>query len=420
MVRWRAGSVWLAMWTVDGFLFHLDSTVYSVFLILQVGLDPLQLVLMGTILEVSYLLFEVPTGIVADTFSRKWSIVIGYVGTGIAFVMLGSADSFGVAALSQVLYGVSATFVSGADVAWLTDEVGEEAARPLYVRSEQFFNGGALVGIAGSVALASIALRLPILVCGLGYAALGLALAVGMTETRYPARDAETKLRHSMRVTLRDAIRQVRAHHVLLLILATAALHGASTEGWDRLSDLQLLRGIGLPSLGDLEPIVWFGILDGVGLVLGIGALSYVRRRGHLEGHGLVAKLLALVDVLLIASVVGFAFVGSFWWAAILFWIVGGLRSLRGPVFTAWINQGLDPATRATINSMGGQADAVGQAMAGPVVGGVGRAVSVPWALSLAGLLRLPILFLYLRAIRRGTVGTVAPDAMDQEIDLAD
>lgn len=408
------------MWTVDGFLFHLDSTVYSVFLILQVGLDPLQLVLMGTILEVSYLLFEVPTGIVADTVSRKWSIVIGYVGTGIAFVMLGSADSFGVAALSQVLYGVSATFVSGADVAWLTDEVGEDAARPLYVRSEQFFNGGALAGIAGSVALASIALRLPILVCGVGYAALGMALAVGMKETRRPTRDAGAKLRHSMRVTLRDVVRQVRAHHVLLLILATAALHGASTEGWDRLSDLQLLRGIGLPSLGDLEPIVWFGILDGVGLVLGIAALAYVRRRGHLEDHGLVAKLLALVDVLLVASVVGFAFVGSFWWAAILFWIVGGLRSLRGPVFTAWINQGLDPATRATINSMGGQADAVGQAMAGPVVGGVGRAVSVPWALSLAGLLRLPILFLYLRAIRRGTVGTVALDAMDQEIDLAD
>jgi DHA3 family tetracycline resistance protein-like MFS transporter len=408
------------MWTVDGFLFHLDSTVYSVFLIIQVGLDPLQLVLMGTILEVSYLLFEVPTGVVADTVSRKWSIVIGYVGTGIAFVMLGSADSFGDAALSQVLYGVSATFVSGADVAWLTDEVGGDAARPLYVRSEQFFNGGALVGIAGSVALASIALRLPILVCGLGYAALGLALAFGMTETRRPTRDAGAKLRHSMRVTLRDAVRQVRAHHVLLLILATAALHGASTEGWDRLSDLQLLRGIGLPALGDLEPIVWFGILDGVGLVLGIAALGYVRRRGHLEGHGLVAKLLALVDVLLIASVVGFAVVGSFWLAAILFWIVGGLRSLRGPLFTAWINQGLDPATRATINSMGGQADAVGQAMAGPVVGGVGRAVSVPWALSLAGLLRLPILFLYLRSIRRGTVGTVAPDAMDQEIDLAD
>jgi MFS family permease len=406
------------MWATDGFFFHLDSTVFSVFLILQVGLDPLQLVLMGTILEVSYLLFEIPTGIVADVVSRKWSIVIGFLGTGAAFVMLGLADTFAMAALSQVLYGVSATFVSGADVAWLTDEVGEEAARPLYVRSEQFYNGGALVGIVASVVLASIALRLPILICGVGYVGLGVALVFLMTESRRPSREVGTKLRHSMRETLRSAVRQVRAHHVLLLILATAALHGASTEGWDRLSDLQLLQGIGLPSLGDLNPVVWFGILDGVGLVLGIAALSYVKRRGHLEGHGHVAKILALVDIVLIASVVGFAVVGNFWWAVLLFWIVGGLRSVRGPIFTAWINQGLDPATRATINSMGGQADAVGQALAGPVVGGVGRAVSVPWAISLAGLLRLPILFLYLRAIRRGTVGTLPPEVMDQEIDL--
>jgi DHA3 family tetracycline resistance protein-like MFS transporter len=420
MRRWRPGTVWLAMWAADGFFFHLDSTVYSVFLIMEVGLDPLQLVLMGTILEVSYLLFEVPTGIVADTVSRKGSIVIGYLGTGVAFLLLGSADSFGLAAASQVLYGISATFTSGADVAWLTDEVGEDAARPLYLRSEQSFNGGALVGIIGSVALASIALRLPIVICGLGYVALGVALSFVMVESKRPSRKVGSTLRHSMRNTLRDAVRQVRAHHVLLLILATAALHGASTEGWDRLSDLHFLRGIGLPPLGDLNRVVWFGILDGVALLLGIGALAYVRRRGHLEGHGSVAKLLALIDVVLIGSVVGFAVVGSFWLAVVLFWIVGGLRSLRGPIFTAWINQGLDATTRATVNSMGGQADAVGQAMAGPVVGGVGRAVSVPWAISLAGLLRVPILLLYLRALRRGTVGTRAAEAIDQEIDLVE
>ncbi len=418
MGRWRAGTIWLAMSTTDGFFFHLDSTVFNVFLILQVGLDPLQLVLMGTILEVSYLVFEIPTGIVADSLSRKRSIVIGYLGTGIAFVVLGLADSFAIAALSQVVYGVSATFVSGADVAWLTDEVGEDTARPLYVRSEQFYNGGALVGIVASVVLASVALRLPILICGVGYVALGVALASLMTETRRPSREVGTKLRHSMRSTFASAVRQVRAHHVLLLILATAALHGASTEGWDRLSDLQFLQEIGLPPLGDLNLVVWFGIFDGVALVLGIGALSYVKHRGHLEGHVHVARILALVDLMLIVSVVGFAVIGSFWWAVMLFWIVGGLRSVRGPIFTAWINQGLDPATRATINSMGGQADAVGQTLAGPVVGGVGRAVSVPWAISLAGLLRLPILFLYLRAIRRGTVGTLPPEVMDQEIDL--
>src|SRR6266508_2064357 len=176
MNRWRASTVWLSMSAADGFLFHLDSTVFNVFLILRVGLDPLQLVLMGTILEVSYLLFEVPTGVIADAVSRKLSVVVGFLGTGAAFLVLGLSDSFAIAAVSQVLYGVSATFVSGADVAWLTDEIGEEAARPLYLRGEQLFNAGSLVGIVASVTLATVALRLPIILCGVGYGLLSTAL----------------------------------------------------------------------------------------------------------------------------------------------------------------------------------------------------------------------------------------------------
>jgi sugar phosphate permease len=424
MERWRAGTVWLAMWTADGFFFHLMSTVFSVYLILEVGLDPLQLVLMGTVLEVTYLVFEVPTGIMADAVSRKGSIVIGFLGTGAAFLVLSFADSgvgdpFAIAALSQVLWGVSATFISGADVAWLTDEVGEDAARPLYVRSEQYYNAGALVGIAASVALASIALSLPIAICGIGSIAVGLALLFVMRETRRPTRAEGSTLGGSFRSTLRDAVRGIRAHHVLVLILATAVLHGASTEGWDRLSDLNLLD-IGLPPLGDLNFVVWFGILDGVALLLGIGGLAYVKRLGHLEGHGHVARLLMAIDVLLIVSMVGFAVAGRFWVAVALFWVVGALRSVRGPIFTAWLNQGLDPATRATINSIGGQADAIGQAMAGPVIGGVARGVSVPWAISLAGLLQVPILLLYVRAIKRGTAGTQPPEDIDQELELAE
>lgn len=415
----RAAAVWLAMSAAEGSLSRLPGTVFNVFLILHVGLDPLQLVLMGTILETSYLLCEVPTGIVADARSRKLSIVIGFLGTGVAFLVLGVSESFALAAVSQVLYGVSATFVSGADVAWLTDEVGEDEARPLYLRSEQFFNVGSLVGIVGSVALASIALPLPVVLGGIGYLVLGVTLALVMAEHRAPRPERGTTLGHSIRGTFRDAIGQVRAHHVLLLILVTAALHGASTEGWDRLADLHFLTGIGLPPIGDLDRVVWFGVFDGVALLLGIGLLGYVRRRAHLEGHAHVARILASIDVLLIVSVVVFAVGGSFWVAVAFFWLVGGLRSVRGPIFTAWINQGLDPATRATINSMGTQADSIGQAMAGPVIGGIGRGVTVPWAISVAGMLRLPILLLYLRAIRRGTAGTKPPDAIEQDLDLA-
>jgi predicted MFS family arabinose efflux permease len=195
----------------------------------------------------------------------------------------------------------------------------------------------------------------------------------------------------------------------MLLILAVAALHGASTEGFDRLADLHLLTDIGLPPIGDLNPIVWFGVLDGVGLILGISAIQVVKHRVRLEGHARVARVLGFIDVALVAVVIVFAVTGTFWLAMGAFWVVGGLRNVREPIFRAWVNQGLDPKTRATINSMATQADAIGQAGGGPVLGIIATRASVPWAIAVSGLLRLPALALYGRAIRRGTVGTITP-----------
>src|ERR1043165_2317181 len=131
----------------DGFLFRMIFTIYSIFVVLTLELEPLQLLLLGTILEGTYLVCEIPTGVVADAISRRLAVVIGLIGSGVAFAVLGFADSFAVAALSQFLWGVFASFQSGADVAWLTDEVGEEAARPHYLRGSQISNVAALAGI---------------------------------------------------------------------------------------------------------------------------------------------------------------------------------------------------------------------------------------------------------------------------------
>jgi len=420
--RLRPETTFLVYATGEGFAFRLMSVLFSVFLIVELGLGPLQLLLMGTVLELSYLLFEVPTGVVADTVSRRLSVVIGLVGSGAAFILLGLSGSFAIAMVSQALWGVFATFQSGADVAWLTDEIGEEAAQPMYLRGEQWGQVGALAGIVAGVAIAAVTdLRTPILLSGVGFAALGVFMWLAMREEGFvPERREGERLRASLASTMREGLAAVRAHHVLLLILATAALHGMSTEGFDRLSDLHLLDDVGLPTLGGLALPVWFGILDGGALVLGIAALVVVRRRVHLQGHAAVAKVLGVIDVVLAVVVVGFALAASFWWALVAFWIVGTLRSVREPVFTAWINQGLDPKTRATINSVGGQFDAIGQTVGGPGIGLIARSVSVSAALVVSGLLRLPALALYARAIRRGTVGTLQPGEIDEELRLDD
>ena len=266
-------TVYLAYMASDGFLFHVMSVIFSVFLILRLGLGPFQLVVMGTILEGSYLLFETPTGVVADTISRRTSVIIGLAGGGVGFLILGFSHNFWMAAASQVVWGIFATFQSGADVAWLTDEVGEEAARSLYIRGDQFAHAASVAGIIVGVALGTVNLALPIVVSGVGLLFLAIWLWIVMPEDNFQkrARMEGERLHRSLIETFKEAMRAVRAHHVLMLILGTAALHGASTEGFDRLADLHLLRDIGLPSIGNLSRLWWFAILDGGALLIGFG-----------------------------------------------------------------------------------------------------------------------------------------------------
>src|SRR4026207_1149602 len=160
-MRQNAATAYAIYSAGAGALGRMIFTIYSIFVVLTLGFTPFQLVLLGTILEGTYLLCEVPTGVVADTISRRLSVVIGLVGSGLAFALLGIAHSFLVAAVPHVLRGVFASFQSGADVAWLTDELGEEAARPHYLRGSQISNVAALAGIIGGGGRRTTQYRLP-------------------------------------------------------------------------------------------------------------------------------------------------------------------------------------------------------------------------------------------------------------------
>lgn len=76
------------------FLYTLVFTVNMIYQATVVGLSPLQLVLVGTTLEAVAFLGEVPTGIVADLYSRRRSIIIGLALIGAGFTLEGSIPSF--------------------------------------------------------------------------------------------------------------------------------------------------------------------------------------------------------------------------------------------------------------------------------------------------------------------------------------
>jgi DHA3 family tetracycline resistance protein-like MFS transporter len=80
-------------------------------------------------------------------------------------------------------------------------------------------------------------------------------------------------------------------------------------------------------------------------------------------------------------------------------WLVSITRNVLGPLYDAWVNQRLDPDTRATVISMSGQVDAIGQIASGPLAGLVSL-WSIQAAIAFASLLITPALPLIARANR--------------------
>ena len=131
---------------------HLPTwVVMSVYLVRELHFSPLQLVLMGTAMEAAVFLCEVPTGVVADTYSRRLSLIIGYLGMGVAWAAVGLVSAPWLIIALWALWGLSYTFTSGAEQAWITDEVGFENVGTVFLRGARYGQVGAVLGLLAQV-----------------------------------------------------------------------------------------------------------------------------------------------------------------------------------------------------------------------------------------------------------------------------
>ncbi len=403
-----ADLVYLVISSGGGFFFTVAFTLSALYRIREAGLSPLQLVLLGTALEGAVLLFEVPTGVVADIYSRRLSVIIGYALIGVGITLEGAIPRFETILIAQMIWGIGVTFTSGAETAWIADEIGEDRAGRLFLRAAQLGQAGAVVGIVVSVALASVHLALPMLIAGPLFLAMAGFLVIAMPEHGFrPLPRGERTTWQTGLHTAQSGFRDVRRHHILGTIFLIIAISGAASEAFDRLWELQLLDVSDFPSFGDLGDPVWFGLVDIGSLLISIVAAEIVRRRLNLGDVRAVARMLLIFNTGLVAAVMLFGLAWGFTSAVGAYWAVLLFRRLNGPLQAAWINRGLDPATRATVISLGNQSDALGQVAGGPVLGAIASGVSVRAALLTAGVILSPVMFLYGRTLRRGAADPV-------------
>ncbi len=402
MKRLSPQQVFLILTLGSSFLFGLVFSTNILYYATVIKLSPLELVLVGTALELAILLFEVPTGVVADTISRKISVLIGFALVGLGFLLEGLIPAFIAVLAAQVLWGIGYTFTSGATQAWLSDEIGELEANQLMLQVNLYRFVVRLAIIISALLLANSSLQIPIVVGGIGFMALSAFLWFAMPETKFkPTPVTRQNALRSMRKTLLEAVAFATKNPTIRLLFLVTIISGAASESFDRLWQLHLIR-FGLPNLelGFLssvqQQLLVFLLLD---LCVDLVALPFTiwAKRINMDSIQEITQTLLISSSIVVVCISVFAFANGFWLAMLAFVLARACREVQAPLSTAWLNQRLEPSIRATVLSLNGQADAIGQIAGGPMVGFLGNK-SLRLALFSGALILTATLPMYARA----------------------
>jgi MFS family permease len=146
-------------------------------------------------------------------------------------VMTGVVTAFPLLVVTQVVWGLGWAFVSGADVAWITDELAhpQRIAGVLTAGTSFGLLGGATGMVAFGVLGWATRLSTAMVVSGVGMALLGLFVAVQFTERPFLPRREHRE--HASLAVVGLVIRLLRRdHEILLVCLATMLLNFPSQE----------------------------------------------------------------------------------------------------------------------------------------------------------------------------------------------
>ena len=355
MKKLDAEFVYLASNFLAGFSLSIVFAANQLYRVQIVGLDPLQLVLVGTTLEVTAFLFEIPTGVVADIYSRRLSVIIGTFLFGLGFLAEGLFPFFGVVLLSQVIWGLGWTFISGAHEAWITDEVGTHKVGSILLRNSQLRSISGILGIPFFIWLANINYQTPIIVGGGVFLGLGILRWLAMPEegfTPTPKEDRDTW--KALWTTTRQGFRLTRHRPELWAYIGIAVFVGLYSEGYDRLSEKHFIDNFIFPALpwgGDLI-VSWFALIRIASVPLTLAATELIRRQDDRLKNHKVIRLLQGIYGLMVAGLLIFAWTKNFYVAVLATLAVDTLRGITFPVTTTWLNQFIDSKVRATVLSM--------------------------------------------------------------------
>jgi MFS family permease len=355
------------------------AAMYVMFL-LSHGLNLFEVNLVNFVFFTTLLLFEVPTGVIADTFGRKTSYVLACLGMSLSMLVYGLSNTFIGFVVAEVIGAIAATLASGAFQAWFVDRIrffGYKGELDHFFAREQIFKQGAIIvgAVSGAVA-ADYNLAIPWFLGALVFAGTGIAALIVLKEeyfkkTAFSIARSIRMIGNTLRTSVQYGLKNGPLRFVLIMgMVQYIALQAPNMQWQPFLSQYFESR----TSLGF--------IFAGISLSIALGALLSKRIRNRMRHP---TSSLIVAQMAIGVGIIGTVLVPGIYLVLLIFLAHEFARGVYRPLKDAYLNSHIPSAERATLLSFDSMGTRLGGMIGLLMSGYLAQSVSIPSAWIISG-----------------------------------
>jgi len=346
------------------FLHHLVFfTAISVpFFVEWGGLNYTQMLILQSWFMIWVVIFEVPTGMIADKIGRRSSLALSGIFTGIAVLVYASMPNFYVFMLGEFIWAIGISFLSGSDEAIIYDTLKEDKkekkARYIFSNFNIAGNLGIIIAMPVGSAIAGMMLWpypnnlvLPMLLTAFPlFLVILVALSLKESKRTRPQKNYFQLAKNGMKYLARQKVLRAFALDMVLITVMTYFMFWLYQP---------LLGSVGVD-------IGFYGFVGAGANIAGVILLFNIKR---------IEKLFSIKKLFFLTAIIPgimYIFAGLYttvWTVVLVTLSVMGLAFLRQPLFQDYMNRFIKSSDRATVLSSIYMFEGLAVAAASPIVG---------------------------------------------------
>lgn len=366
--------------------------------LLDAGLSNSQAFAANAFFTAGMVVFEIPTGVIADTLGRRTSYLLGsltlFVTTLIYFFLWKHHAPFWAWAIDSVMIGLGFTFFTGATDAWLVDALNfsgfKDSLEDVFAKGQMVSGLAMLVGATSGGYIAQYTdLGVPYLIrCGVLLISFSISWIL-MRDLGFTPRKMKNIKNEIKTILIESVDGGIKIPAIRWVMFLSPIMSGVGIYGFYA-AQPYLLKLFGSEKAYGIAGIA--ASLVAATQILGGASVPYVRK--------IFAKRTSIFATIILGSSIMLCLLGvthNFWQAICLLGLWGFLTAAMIPVRQAYLNNCIKSEQRATILSFDGLLGSLGGVILQPAFGKTADVWGYAASFLVSGIVQifaLPLVFL--------------------------